>query len=189
MSSLDLAVGFVGVAILTLEGDLRASLLGTALVFMAPMLWAVGSLWGTRLDLPRPVMATAAELLSGGVVLLVLGLGFGERIETVPSAGSVLALLYLIVFGSMIAYTAYIYLLEHTRPAMATSYAYVNPAVAVLLGVTLGAEVVTGEVFIALPLILAGVALVTMAQRWRQVGSGGEEDASAPGPELAEEPG
>ncbi len=160
-----LAVGLAGVLVLVQEGDLQGSPLGLVLVLIAPILWALGSVWGTRLDLPRPLTAAAAELFSAGVILLALALLRGERFEAVPTTGSVLALAYLIVFGSIIAYTAYVYLLENTRPALATSYAYVNPAVAILLGVTLGAEVVTGQVFIALPLILTGVALVTLAQR------------------------
>jgi drug/metabolite transporter (DMT)-like permease len=160
-----LAVGFAGVVVLAQEGDFQASTLGMVLVIIAPMMWAFGSVWGTHLDMPRPAMATAAELLSAGALLSILGPLRGERIEAAPTTGSVLALLYLIVFGSIIAYTAYVYLLKNTRPAMATSYAYVNPAVAVLLGVTLGAELVTGPVFIAMPLILGGVAIVTLAQR------------------------
>ena len=179
---LGLAVGFAGVLVLAQEGDLQTSTLGLALVIVAPILWAVGSVWGTRLDMPRPAMATAAELLSGGLTLLVLGLVRGERIEAVPTVGSVLALLYLTVFGSIMAYTAYIYLLHHTRPAMATSYAYVNPAVAVLLGTTLGAEIITGQVFLALPLILGGVAIVTLAQRRPRV----KEGEPIPISELAE---
>ena len=181
-----LAVGLAGVMVLVREGDLQASPAGLALVLVAPILWAVGSVWGTHLDMPGPLMSAAAELFSAGVVLSLASLAWGERLEAAPTIGSVLALAYLIVFGSIIAYTAYVYLLEHTRPAMATSYAYVNPAVAVLLGVTLGAEVVTGEVFIALPLILAGVALVTLAQRRRQAGSDQEDGTPAPDHELAE---
>lgn len=162
---LGLAVGLAGVLVLVREGDFLSSTFGMLLVIVAPMLWAFGSVWGTRLDMPRPAMATAAELLMGGLLLLVLGVVRGERIEAVPTAGSLVALLYLIVFGSIIGYTAYIFLLGNTRPAMATSYAYVNPAVAVLLGMSLGAEVVSGPIFVALPLILGGVAIVTMAQR------------------------
>jgi drug/metabolite transporter (DMT)-like permease len=160
-----LAVGFAGVLVLVQEGDLQSSPLGLTLVLIAPILWAVGSVWGTRLDMPRPMTAAAAELLSAGAILISLSLLRGERIEATPTVGSVLALGYLIVFGSIIAYTAYVYLLENTRPVMATSYAYVNPAVAVVLGVSLGAEIVTGQVFLALPLILGGVAIVTLAQR------------------------
>lgn len=182
-----LAVGFAGVLVLVQEGDLQSSPVGLALVLIAPILWAVGSVWGTRLDMPRPLTAAAAELLSAGVILMTLSLLRGERIEATPTMGSVLALGYLIVFGSIIAYTAYVYLLENTRPAMATSYAYVNPAVAVVLGVSLGAEIVTGQVFLALPLILGGVAIVTLAQR-RQPPQAVEPDgASPPSDELAEE--
>lgn len=184
-----LAIGLVGVLVLVGEGDLQASPVGLVLVLIAPILWAVGSVWGTRLEMPRPLTAAAAELFSAGVILSLLSLLAGERLQAVPTAGSVLALAYLVFFGSIIAYSAYVYLLEHTRPAMATSYAYVNPAVAVLLGVTLGAEVVTGEVFIALPLILAGVALVTLAQRRHGSTHGTDSSEAAPvtTAELAEE--
>jgi drug/metabolite transporter (DMT)-like permease len=159
-----LAIGLTGVVVLAREGDFQASTVGMVLVVIAPMLWSFGSVWGSRLDMPSPAMATAAQLLAGGALLAILGPIRGERIGAVPNATSIMALLYLIVFGSIIAYTAYVYLLQNTRPVMATSYAYVNPAVAVILGVTLGAEVVTGPVFVALPLILGGVAVVTAAQ-------------------------
>jgi drug/metabolite transporter (DMT)-like permease len=159
-----LTVGFLGVAVLAREGDFQASVVGMVLVVIAPVLWAIGSVWGTRLDLPGSAMATATELLVGGLVLSVLGPIRGERIESPPTLGSVLALVYLIVLGSIVAYTAYVYLLQHTRPALATSYAYVNPVVAVALGIWLGAEVVTGPVFIALPMILLGVGLVALAR-------------------------
>jgi drug/metabolite transporter (DMT)-like permease len=162
---LGLGVGLAGVLVLAQEGDFQASALGMLLVIVSPILWASGSVWGSRLDMPRPAMATAAQLLAGGLMLTILGLLGGERIEAVPTVGSLLALLYLAVLGSIVAYSAYVYLLGHTRPALATSYAYVNPAVAVLLAMTLGAEVVTGPVFVALPLILGGVVIVALAQR------------------------
>lgn len=182
---LGLGVGLSGVLVLAGEGDFQASTLGMALVVVAPMLWAFGSVWGTRLEMPRAAMAPTAELLSGGVLLIILGPLRGERIDAVPTTESLLALLYLIVFGSIVAYTAYVYLLENTRPAMATSYAYVNPAVAVLLAMTLGAEVVTGPVFVALPLILGGVAIVAVAQHRDQF----VDRAPVPGGELVEEAG
>jgi drug/metabolite transporter (DMT)-like permease len=181
---LGLAIGLAGVLVLAQEGDFQASGLGMLMVIISPMLWAFGSVWGSRLDLPRPVMATAAELLAGGLVLSVLGTLRGERIESMPSVGSLLALGYLTVFGSIVAYTAYVYLLENTRPALATSYAYVNPAVAVLLAMTLGAEVVTGPLFVALPLILGGVVIVGLAQRRRP--STTPVAARGPDPSVAE---
>ena len=74
-------------------------------------------------------------------------------------------MLYLAVFGSLLAFTAFVFLMHTVRPALATSYAYVNPVVAVVLGVTLGGETLTGSVFVALPLILASVALVATPGR------------------------
>ncbi|MDJ0954269.1 MAG: drug/metabolite exporter YedA [Acidimicrobiia bacterium] len=162
---LGLGLGFLGVVLLAQEGDLQASPLGLVLVLVAPMLWALGSVWGSRLDLPSPLMTAAAQLLVGGGVLMVAGLLRGERIDAVPPAEAWLALAYLTVMGSIVAFAAYVYLLEAVRPALATSYAYVNPVVAVALGVTLGAETVTGAAWLALPIILAGVALVVTPQR------------------------
>jgi len=168
---LGLVVGFAGVLVLAQEGDLGANTLGMILVVAAPVFWAIGSVWGSHLELPGPAMATATQLLVGGAALLVLGPLRGERIPEMPSASAWLALGYLIVFGSIIAYTAYVYLLRTVRPALATSYAYANPMVAVVLGVTLGSEVLTGPAFIALPLILAGVGLAAWApsERFLQV--------------------
>ena len=93
-----------------------------------------------------------------------MGLIRGERFEAAPDLGGWLALLYLISFGSIIAFSAYMYLLGTVRPALATSYAYVNPVVAVLLGVTLGSQVLSRQAVIALPLILGGVALVALGK-------------------------
>ena len=104
------------------------------------------------------------EMAAGGVILLATGWVRGERFDGVPPLGAWLALLYLITLGSIVAFTAYNYLLNTVRPALATSYAYVNPVVAVLLGVTIGSEVLSGEAVIALPLILGGVALVAVAK-------------------------
>jgi drug/metabolite transporter (DMT)-like permease len=158
-----LVVGLAGVIVLAQEGDFTSNPTGMILVLVAPISWAIGSVWGSRLDLPRPAMATATQLLTGGAALLVLGPLLGERITEMPPVGAWIALGYLIVFGSIVAYTAYVYLLRTVRPALATSYAYVNPVVAVALGVTLGAEVLTGPAFVALPLILAGVGIVALA--------------------------
>ena len=163
-----LVIGFVGVAVLAQEGDFGANPGGMILVAIAPIFWAFGSVWGSRLELPRPAMATATQLLAGGAVLAVFGPLRGERILEVPPASAWLALGYLIVFGSIVAFSAYVYLLRTVRPALATSYAYANPVVAVGLGVTLGAEVLTGPALVALPLILAGVGLVASKPRARR---------------------
>ena len=160
-----IAVGFVGVAILATAGDLTVSMLGAVLILVSPVLWALGSVWSKRLDLPDGAMATATEMLTGGMLLAVIAPVFGERFESVPGLSSWLALGYLIVFGSMIAFSAYMYLLRTVRPALATSYAYVNPAVAVLLGVSLGDETVSFRAVMALPIILLGVGLIARERR------------------------
>jgi drug/metabolite transporter (DMT)-like permease len=160
-----LVVGFTGVVLLSREGDFQSSGLGTLLMVLSPFLWAFGSVVSSRLRMPQGLMASAAQMLTGGAVLIVAGLARGERIEEMPGLGPWLALAYLTIFGSLFAYTAYAYLLSHTRPAVATSYAYVNPAVAVALGVTLGNEVIGVWALVGLPIILLGVALVGLAQR------------------------
>jgi drug/metabolite transporter (DMT)-like permease len=160
-----LAVGLIGVIVLLQEGDFRVSSAGMLLVLVGPLLWAFGSVWGKRLEMPEGLMAPAAQLLSAGVVMLIAGPAMGERMSAIPGAAPLLALAYLIVMGSIVAFTAYVYLLQTVRPALATSYAYVNPVVAVALALTLGAEVISGPIFIALPLILAGVGLTAVQRR------------------------
>ena len=160
-----LLVGFGGVVMLSFEGDFDTTTLGLILVIIAPVWWALGSVLLGRLVLPRGTMGTSAQMLGGGVLLTLGGLLRGEQITEMPTIGAWLALGYLIVFGSIWAFGAYIYLLANVRPAVATSYAYVNPAVAVLLGVTLGAEIVSGWTLGGLPVILLGVAIVGLAQR------------------------
>jgi drug/metabolite transporter (DMT)-like permease len=164
---LGLLVGLAGVALLSREGDFQSSPLGTVLMVLSPILWAFGSVVSTRLRMPQGLMASAAQMLTGGAALVAAGLLRGERVEEMPGLGPWLAVAYLIVFGSLFAYTAYAYLLAHTRPAVATSYAYVNPVVAVILGVTLGEEVIGGWALVGLPIILAGVAMVGLAQKRR----------------------
>jgi drug/metabolite transporter (DMT)-like permease len=160
-----LGAGLVGVLVLLQEGDFRLSTAGMVLVIVGPMFWAFGSVWGKRLEMPDGFMAPAAQLLVAGVVMLLASPFIGERIVEMPGRVAWLALGYLIVMGSIVAYTAYVYLLKTVRPSLATSYAYVNPAVAVFLGLTLGAEIITGPIFIALPLILAGVGLIATVKR------------------------
>lgn len=155
-----LLIGIVGVLILSREGDFDALPLGLFLVIIAPILWSIGSVWSNYLDLPTGSMSTAVQMLAGGLLLGAAGLIVGESITSAPGPKSWIALVYLIGPGSLIAFSAYAYLLRTVRPVLATSYAYVNPIVAVALGVTLGGETLTGETWIALPLILGAVGLI-----------------------------
>ncbi len=160
-----LIVGFAGVALLAGEGDFRSSLTGAILIIVAPVSWAFGSVRSPSLDLPSNGMATATQMLAGAVLLGIAGLSAGESITTAPPAKAWWALIYLIVMGSLVAYSAYVFLLHRVRPALATSYAYANPIVAIILGITLGGETITGWAYVATPIILSGVALVVLAQR------------------------
>jgi drug/metabolite transporter (DMT)-like permease len=164
---LGLGLGFGGVVLLAQEGDFQSTAMGTFLVIIAPVFWAFGSVWSGKLDLPDNSMATAAEMLSGGVMFAILSPVFGETFDGMPSAKAWLALAYLTLLGSLIAYSAYMYLLRTVRPTLATSYAYANPIVAVVLGITIGDETITGPAWIALPVILIGLAVVGYAQRPR----------------------
>jgi len=160
-----LLIGFGGVVLLSFEGDFASTTLGLVLIIVAPISWALGSVLSGRLTLSKGSMGTAAQMLAGGVMLAAGGLIRGERITEMPTIGAWLALAYLILFGSIWAYGAYMFLLANVRPALATSYAYVNPVVAVALGVTLGSETISGWTLGGLPVILLGVAIVGAAQR------------------------
>ncbi len=160
-----LGLGFAGVAMLSLESDFRANPWGAVALFIAPIAWAFGSIWSQRLPMPVGMMSSAAEMLVAGVVFFVISLALGEHLNAMPSAQSIGALVYLITFGSLIAFSAYVYLLNHVRPALATSYAYVNPVVAVILGVALAGEHITWLGVVAMLVILAGVAALGAARK------------------------
>ena len=159
-----LLLGFAGVVLLNLEGDMRASPWGAAALIFATASWAFGSVWSKHLPMPGGMMSSAAQMLVAGAVMTVLSLGLGERMTAPPTTDGLVAAAYLIVFGSIIGFSAYVYLLKHVRPSLATSYAYVNPIVAVGLGVWLGSENISGFGLAAMGVILAGVAIVMVAK-------------------------
>lgn len=164
---LGLAIGFVGVLWLNAGSDLSASPRGAVALLLAPVAWAWGSVWSRGRDLPGPFMNTAGQMLAGSAWLLALGLALGERLVAWPAAGPLLAVGYLAVFGSIVAFTAYVWLLDHVRPALATSYAYVNPPVAVILGALLAGERFGLHAIGAMAVILAGVAIVMLSREKR----------------------
>ncbi|ANE44741.1 drug/metabolite exporter YedA [Deinococcus puniceus] len=160
---LGIGVGLLGIALLNV-GELQATPLAALLLILAPLCWTFGSQWSRHLPLPPGLMGSAAEMVTGGVLLFGFSLLMGEQWGT-PTSASLWALAYLTIFGSLVAYSAYMYLVAHTRPALATSYAYVNPVVAVLLGVGLGGETLGALGWVALGVILAGVMLVAWPKK------------------------
>jgi len=112
-------------------------------------------------------MGAAGQMLLGGVMMLVAGLVLGERIDTLPTLKGWLSVGYLVTFGSIVGFSAYIWLLHHVRPALAGSYAYVNPAIAVALGAWLAKEHFGTADLGAMAVILFGVVAITLAKARR----------------------
>ena len=155
-----LGLGFLGIVLLNLEHGVWADPLGAIALILAPICWALGSAISSRVALPNGLMSSAAQMLTGGCMLLIVSLIAGERLKSPPPLNALLAMSYLIVFGSLVAFSAYGYLLTRVRPALATSYAYVNPVIAIVLGIILVSEHITLVGVLAVAVILAGVALV-----------------------------
>jgi drug/metabolite transporter (DMT)-like permease len=176
-----IALGLVGVALLVGPGRVTglmsgrgADPLGALALLGASLSWATGSIYSRSAPLPAsPALGTAMEMLCGGAFLLLLGLlsGQGTQIDLgAVSARSLLAFGYLIVFGSLIGFTAYIWLLGVAPPAIVSTYAFVNPVVAVLLGWALAGEPVSSRTIMAMALIVAAVIVIT-AYRARGAGN------------------
>ncbi len=155
-------IGFAGIIFLNFEKELQTNLLSAVLLILAPITWCVASMMSQRLKVPKGFMGAGTEMLTGGFVVTILGFIMGERFTQVPSQESIMALIYLIVVGSIIGFSSYMYLLHNVRPAMATSYSYVNPIGGVLIGVFIGGEMIGNKGMIALIAVVVGVLLVSI---------------------------
>lgn len=164
MEWLGLGIGFLGVLWLSAGGSLAGTPLGLAALLVASLAWSFGSIWSRGRDLPSPFMAAAGQMLCGGAAMCLLGAGLGERFHGLPTAHGIAAFWYLVVLGSLAGFSAYIWLLHHVRPALATSYAYVNPAIAVVLGAALAHEHFGPRELAAMAVILLGVVAITLAR-------------------------
>ncbi len=160
---LGVAVGFVGITLLNIGGSLHGELTSALLLIFAAASWSFGSVWGRRLEMPVGLMASATQMLIGGLALLVMSALQGEAWPQQISQKSWGAMLFLIVLGSLVAYSAYQYLLKTVRPLVASSNTFVNPVVAFTVGIWFANEHVTTIEFIALAVILVGVFLVLSA--------------------------
>ncbi|MGH8051250.1 MAG: drug/metabolite exporter YedA [Methylococcales bacterium] len=160
-----IAIGFAGVLWLNIGTEMNAGWSGLLAVLIAPISWAYGSIWSRQQDLPAPFMSAASQMLLGSVFACIVGLLLGERITALPELIPTMAMLYLVVAGSIFGFTAYIWLLHHVRPALATSYAYVNPVIAVAIGALLLDEKFNSSAIGAMLLILFGVVLMTVKKK------------------------
>lgn len=159
-----IAVGLVGIVLLNVGGSLHGQVFSALLLIFAAASWSFGSVWGKHLSMPSGLMAPACQMLMGGIALLAFSTFQGERYPEVVTIKSWMAILFLIVLGSIVAYSAYQYLLKTVRPLVASSNTFVNPVVAFAVGIWLANESVTPTEYIALAVILVGVFLVLNAE-------------------------
>jgi drug/metabolite transporter (DMT)-like permease len=162
-----LAVGLAGVGILVgparLWGSSRVAILGTAVLMFSAFCWSGGSLYSRGAKLPSsPFLAAAMEMLAGGAMLMVLGVLVegGQLHWRAISLRSTAGLIYLVVFGSLLSFTAYIWLLRMVSTSRVATYAYVNPVVAVFFGWAVGGEAISARGLLATGIIVAAVALI-----------------------------
>ena len=151
-------IGFAGVGVLAQPSG-GAKWWGVALCFCSAVMWATGSFLSARLEMPKdPIAATSLEMLAGGFVMLPMGAltvhGFS------PSTGSIAGWIYLVIFGSVVGYTAYVWLLANASLGMVSTYAYVNPVVAISLGVLFRGEHLTWRLLVGAVIVVAAVATV-----------------------------
>jgi drug/metabolite transporter (DMT)-like permease len=164
-----LVVGLAGVAILIgpagFVGGPRVDTLGAVIVLCGTVLWSAGSIYSRQAPRPdSPLVTTATQMLSGGSFLLLAAIVSGQARAfdfDAVSTRSWIAFAYLLVFGSLAGYTAFVYLLQVSTPTKVGTYAYVNPMVAVFLGWAFGGEPVTPRILVASAVILSAVALIT----------------------------
>jgi drug/metabolite transporter (DMT)-like permease len=153
-------VGFVGVAVL-LRPSGEATTEGVLLCVLSAVMWAAGSFAAARVTMPEhPFTATTYEMWAGGLVMLPFALATTDWGTFSPSAGSVLAWIYLVTVGSVVGYTAYTWLLHHAPLATVSTYAYVNPVVAIILGVLFRDESLTVQILVGAAIVVASVAVV-----------------------------
>lgn len=168
LESLGIACGLVGVLLLTQGQGFGASPLGLVAISVACASWAVGSVLSQRsLPLAPGAMGFASEMLAGGVLLLGMSWLSGETLPARIEAQAAWAWLYLVVFGSLVAFNAYMVLLAEASAGLASSYSFVNPVIAMLLGVTLAGEHISGPEWMAAGVVLVGVVLLLSARARR----------------------
>ncbi len=161
-----IALGFFGVLLLVRGAAFAGSPVGVIAIVAAALGWSAGSVLSQHVLRLAPAAAGfASSMLCAGGVLLTLSLLAGETFGWPPRPLAAAAWLYLAIFGSIIAYSAYMTLLANTRPALATSNSFVNPVIAMFLGVSLGDEIVTRQEWLAVGIIVLGVTVLILGRR------------------------
>jgi drug/metabolite transporter (DMT)-like permease len=154
-----IGLGFIGIILINVYNIGSSNFFGITLMTFVAMSWAFGTALKSRQKTQSTLADSMAEMVCGGALLFVLSALRGEHIIGTPTLNATMGLLYMTLFGSSLVYVAYIYLVQNVRPSIATSNAYVNPAIAVLLGLYIG-EVIGFTTWIALGLIIASVLVL-----------------------------
>lgn len=176
---LGISIGLAGVLLLGRGHAFSGSPSGLAAVSIATVSWSTGSVLSLhRFPLTPGSVGFASEMLCGGAILLMTSQLLGEHFHWPPQPLATAAWMYLVVFGSLVAFTAYMTLLAHTSVALATSYSFVNPVIALLLGIGLGGETVTQREWLATSVVLIGVVTLVVG-KGREQRSGSESSANA----------
>jgi len=164
-------VGVAGVLMLVRGEAFSGSRTGLAAITIACVSWSLGSVLSPRLPLARGAMGFASEMLCGSVLLLLLAAAVGERPEWPPQPLAAWSWVYLVVFGSLLAFNAYMILLGRVSAALASSYTFVNPVIAMTLGIWLGGETVSAFEWSAAAVITAGVVLLVVGRQPTKAGA------------------
>jgi drug/metabolite transporter (DMT)-like permease len=190
-TAIGLGLGLIGIVLIAAPGQAAAegvaNPIGLLILLGASLSWSIGSLYSRKASLPsNALLATSMEMLAGGALMLIAGLLLGQggriRFDQI-SLLSLSALGYLVVFGSLIGFTAYVWLLKVSTPARVSTYAFVNPVVAVFLGAVLAGEELSLRVLMAAAAIIAAVMLITLNQTARSTRA-----VPAPAHEIVEAP-
>jgi drug/metabolite transporter (DMT)-like permease len=173
IETVGIAIAIVGVVLLASGAGFSASPVGLAAVGTATICWAVGSVLSLqRFTLAPGSLGFASEMLCGGVLLLVVSWLSGEHFHWPPTPLAAAAWAYLVVFGSLIAFTAYMTLLSRTRAALATSYTFINPVISLLLGIGLGEETVSPREWLAAGIVVLGMVTLMIGKLPAEARSG-----------------
>lgn len=157
---LGIAIGFVGIVLLNLGGSLHGNFFSAMLLGFAAASWSFGSVWGKHLAMPKGLMGAACQMLVGGIVLLMASAYAGEAWPQTVTMKSWGAMVFLVVLGSLAAYSAYQWLLKNVPPLVASSNTFINPVVAFVVGILFANEVIAENEYIALAVIIVGVILI-----------------------------
>jgi len=157
---LGIAIGFAGIVLLNLGGSLHGDFLSAVLLGFAAASWSFGSVWSKHLSMPKGLMGAACQMLVGGVVLLLASAYAGEAWPKTITMKSWGAMVFLVLLGSLAAYSAYQWLLKNVPPLVASSNTFVNPVVAFVVGILFANEAIAQNEYIALAVIIVGVVLI-----------------------------